>query len=60
MRQKSPWYRWPESREKGRVAWFVILRRLIFWPALLLGKCITFLAILGAFGWREAKRDLDR
>lgn len=52
---KSPWYRWPEDKRSGIVPWFVILRRAFFWPFLLLGTSISFFAILGGFGIKEAK-----
>ena len=48
----APWYRWPENRKTGHVPWFVILRRLVFWPLLLLGMSITFLAAWGGHGLR--------
>lgn len=51
---KSPWYRWPENKLTGIVPWFVVLRRLFFWPFLFIGACIIFLAVLGGYGFREA------
>lgn len=56
MNNESPWYRWPENRRIGRPAWFVILRRLLFLPPLLVGKCIVFVAVLGGYGWHEAEK----
>lgn len=49
------WYLWPKGYIKGFVPWFTILRRLIFWPFLLAGMCLTFVAVLGGFGLDEAK-----
>lgn len=49
------WYLWPMGYIDNFVPWFIILRRLIFWPFLLLGMCITFLAVLGGYGLEEAK-----
>ena len=50
------WYRWPENKETGVVPWFVILRRLIFWPLLVAGMSVAFVAVAGAFGISEARR----
>jgi len=50
------WHRWPEDKRRGLVPWFVVLRRLVFWPLLLAGKVICFLAILGGFGLADAKQ----
>lgn len=52
---KHPWWRWPENRMTGVVPWWVILRRLIFWPLLMAGMCVVFFAVLGGFGLREAQ-----
>jgi hypothetical protein len=52
----TPWYRWPENKETGLVPWFVAVRRLIFWPLLLVGMCIVWLAVAGGFSPTEAKR----
>lgn len=51
------WYRWPEGYLENYVPWFVILRRLLFWPLLLLGKSITFVGVTGGFGLKEAIRN---
>ena len=49
------WYLWPQGYyNKNFVPWFVILRRLMFFPLLLTGKSLTFLAIVGGFGAKEA------
>ncbi len=53
---KSKWWRWPEDKRKGRPPWFVILRRMIFLPILLLGLGLGWLAILGSDGLREANK----
>lgn len=47
-------FRWPENKKTGLVPWFVILRRLIFWPILFIGMCICYVAILGGFGLQSA------
>lgn len=48
------WYLWPQGFHRDFVPWFVILRRLLFWPLLLAGKCLTFVAVVGGFGLAEA------
>lgn len=53
------WYRWPENKQTGRVAWFIILRRLLFLPLLLISKCIMFVSILGGYGWYEAVKSWE-
>ena len=57
---KTTWYRWPENKERGIVPWFVILRRLIFYPLPLTGKIITFVAVFGGFGFSEAKGEWNK
>lgn len=49
------WYLWPHGYIKDFAPWFTILRRLIFWPLLFAGMCLTFVAVLGGFGLGEAK-----
>jgi hypothetical protein len=58
MTKDKFWYRWPENYfdDKYYIPWFVITRRLIFWPLLLLGMSLTFVAITLAFNLKEAKR----
>lgn len=51
----SPWYRWPEDRMRGMLPWWTILRRLVFYPFLLVGVCLAFVAIVGGFGLDDAK-----
>ena len=55
-RQNRKWYKWPQGYIDNIVPWYVALRRLIFWPLLVTGMCITFVAVLGGFGIYEAKR----
>jgi hypothetical protein len=50
---KAPWWRWPENRYSGTVAWFVILRRLAFYPLTLLGALLYVTGILMGYGLRE-------
>jgi len=52
---KSPWYRWPENPKTGRLPWFTILYRIIFFPLLLIGMSICFVAIFFMLGLHEAK-----
>ena len=54
MSNERKWYLWPQGYYEFYVPWFVILRRLIFFPLLLTGKCLTFVAVLGGFGLYEA------
>lgn len=56
MGNERKWYLWPRGYIEGFVPWFVILRRLTFYPALLLGMSVTFLAVLGGFSLSDAKR----
>jgi hypothetical protein len=51
------WYLWPQGYVDGFVPWFVALRRVVFWPILLTGMAVIFVAILGGFGLSEAKRN---
>jgi hypothetical protein len=55
-----PWYRWPENPRSGIVPWFVIVRRAIFWPLLLVGRCLSFVAVLGGFGLYDALMEWKR
>lgn len=55
-RPKSPWWRWPEDRYTGRVPWFVIARRLLFWLPLATGLVLAYLAIIGGYGKKEADK----
>ena len=48
------WYKWPRGYVEGYVPWYVALRRLVFFLTLLLGMCITYISVLGAFGLWEA------
>lgn len=50
------WYLWPQGYIKDFVPWFIIIRRLIFWPLLLVGMCVTFIAVWGGHGLDEAKQ----
>lgn len=40
------WWRWPESKRRGTVPWWVVLRRLIAWPLLLLAAAFGWIGIL--------------
>ena len=53
----SRWYRWPENRQRGRVAWFVIARRVFFVPLVFVGKVLLFVAVAGGWGLDDAIRD---
>ena len=55
-----PWWRWPENKHTGQVAWFVVLRRLAFMPFLWAGAVIMALAIIGAYGLDDAIRFMRR
>ena len=48
-----PWWRWPENHRTGYVPWFVILRRLVGTPFMLIGIMIAFIGFLLVLGWRE-------
>ena len=50
------WF-WPQSYNSGSVSWFNIIRRLLFWPLLVLGRCICFVAVVGGHGLIEAKKE---
>ena len=50
----SAWWRWPEDKRSGRVAWFVVLRRLIFWPVYAAGLCLATAGVFLMYGAREA------
>lgn len=54
------WYLWPQGYREGFVPWFVILRRLLFWPLLLTGKCLVFVAVVGGHGLYEAIEEWKR
>jgi len=58
MSNSKVWYRWPENfyEGKGYVPWFTILRRLVFFPLLVIGTSLAFLAVLLGHGLSEAKR----
>lgn len=47
-------WKWPSKPENFLVPWYVIIRRLVFWPFLLFGRCLCFVAILGGFGLEDA------
>lgn len=55
----APWYRWPEDQRTGRVAWFVVLRRLAFAPVFAVGMTMAYVAVAGAYGSKEAARWLN-
>jgi len=57
MDQKSPWYRWPEDKRIGQVPWFVVVRRVAFFPLVLAGKVLIFLGTCGGWSVDEAIRD---
>jgi hypothetical protein len=50
---KAPWYTWPESRDTGYVAWYLILWRLLCMPLVLLGGCLWSLGVLLTLGKLE-------
>lgn len=52
----SEWWRWPEDRRTGRVAWFVVLWRLLWWPLGVAGAVLWVLHALLVYGPREARR----
>ena len=54
MRTRTPWWRWPEDRRTGRVAWFIIARRLSFSPLLWVGASLSFVGIFLMYGKRSA------
>jgi len=54
MTDSRKWYLWPQGYREGFVPWFVILRRMLFWPLLFIGKCLVFVAVVGGFGLDEA------
>ena len=51
------WYHWPQGYKDGFVPWYVILRRLLFWPLLILGRSICFVAAAGGHGLVEAREE---
>ena len=51
------WFRWPQGYIDDYVPWFVAIRRVVFWPLLLVGMVTVFVAVLGGFGLDEAKRN---
>lgn len=46
--------RWPEKKNNRLLPWFIILRRLIFFPFLVFGVCFLYVVLLFMFGWDEA------
>lgn len=48
--------RWPENKRTGTVPWFVIVRRLVFWPIMTVGLFVAFIGIFCAFGSKEGIR----
>ncbi len=54
MTDRRKWYRWPEGYRQNFVPWFVVLRRLLFWPLLLAGKSMIFVAVAGGYVLRAA------
>lgn len=50
----TQWWRWPEDRRQGRVAWFVILRRLVVFPLVLCGIILLLLGVWLGYGYKEA------
>jgi hypothetical protein len=51
---KQGWWRWPENKLTGAVPWFIILRRLPFFPLIFCGMAISWLGVLGAYGLSSA------
>lgn len=56
--QSSAWWRWPENKETGHVAWFVILRRLAFLPLMAIGALLYLTGIALSYGYSDARRAL--
>lgn len=50
------WYRWPEDKRTGRVAWFVVAWRLLWVPLIYSGFAIGLLGTLLAYGAKDAER----
>ncbi len=48
--------RWPENKRTGRIPWFVTIRRLVFYPTLILALWVAVFSILCAYGYDEARR----
>lgn len=52
----NSWWRWPEDRRTGRVAWFVIARRVAFLPIYAAGVALAVAGCLLMYGPNEARR----
>lgn len=51
--------RWPEKPGNHMNPWYVILWKAVFWPFMVFGFAVSFVAILCAHGPREASRWWD-
>lgn len=52
----SPWYKWPEDKYTGRVAWYTILRRVTCYPFVAAAVAVLFIALLCGWGYDTAER----
>lgn len=57
-RQHINW-RWPSNPSNSLLPWYLILRRMAFWPLVLIGRSLSFAAVLGGFGYDEAVREWE-
>ena len=49
-------FHWPSTSSNALVPWYKIVRRLTFWPLLLVGLTISYIAIALMFGLSGAEK----
>jgi hypothetical protein len=56
MNRRTRWYNWPAHPSNNLLPWYVIARRLLFFPLLLAGLVITTVGVLLGFGLSDARQ----
>ena len=54
IKHNRPWWRWPEDRSHGVSPWYKLAWRAIFWPILVIGFGLSWLALLCSYGLDRA------
>jgi hypothetical protein len=47
-------WRWPSKRNSGLAPWYVVLRRLLGVPFMLVGRTISYIGVLIGYGHKAA------
>lgn len=50
MKNKTPWYKWPNNVNPSIKPWYSIARTLLFLPLCLTGFSLMYLGLLGGQG----------